>query len=100
MEPSTVEIPSWAWVVMGGTFAILGSQGLRFVFDVILVQIKGKDGNAGTASAIQGVSCPTSCKPQWEGAIAQAISNAERSFGDRLDRAVARIHERLDTLAK
>lgn len=97
---AVVEVPAWAWTLLGGAAVLFGGKALGFVLDIILIQFKGKDGGTNGANKSQADLCAATCKVQWEGYVATAISASQTALGAKIDTGFQRVHERIDEMMR
>ena len=98
----SVTVPGWALLLVGGVIAFVGTRVGNAVLDVVLVKSAGKDTtkDAGENSAgVPSVStCATTCRAQWELAIAKANDATKDTLGARIDAGFQGLHQRIDEL--
>lgn len=95
---AVVEVPAWAWAVMGGTLVLVGGKAIGFILDVILIQWKGATPKAPDSRGIQIDTCTQTCRVQWEGAIATSLARSQVEIGAKIDNGFQRVHERIDEI--
>lgn len=95
---AVVEVPAWAWAIMGGTLVLVGGKALGFVLDVILLNVPRKNVPSVDQRTVQIDTCAQTCRVQWEGAIASALARSQTEIGAKIDTGFQRVHERIDEL--
>lgn len=97
---TVIEIPAWAWTLLGGAAVLLGGKAVQFVLDVILIQFKGKDAQPNPSGGAAPHVCTSTCRIQWESQIAAAIATAKTEIGTRIDAGFERVHDRIDEVMR